>query len=871
MKSIKLETTKKFKHYGEKVKQIGFHPSKTLVLMAHYNGEVSIYNYATQALTKKIEASPKPLRTAIWAGEDWIVTAGDDFKVRVFNYHTTQKLYEFEGHKDFIRRVVYNPTQQYFLSCSDDKTLMKWVFSGDKVIQSLVFEEHKHFVMDVKFQSLTEDVFASASLDGTVKLWNINSKISNCTLKGHKAGVNCIEFSRGARPILASGGDDFWVIIWDLSSRTMMQKIDNHEGNVVDLVFMSALPFLVSIAEDGKVNFYNTKNYEFSFDQNNFMQRGWSLAAKENYIACGYDEGALVMQVGKNQTLASCGKGKLVWSKNNEIFSANLKAIVSKNLRNFERFEIESKELGGLEIFPHRIIHNDNAQYFALVDDSEYLIYKSQTYKQVLYGKCKDFAWGSQNRFAVLDQHNDITIQSISGTTVATLKFDFYVEAIYSGSFLGVSAGDFILFYDWSGQTNIGRIDVECTGVVWDNLTLVVKAPKSFFVLHVHPDEADENVFELKYEIPDTFIGSMFISGLFFYINEAFKLFVVLAGRSFVIASVGFWAQPLEYLDNHERIFFFDSNSQTSSFKITQNFLKLMAACDGNIDSADDTFAANGFALPEDENATLVRILLTLDQLDQAFKVCRNPLLKIDIGIKQKRLDECAQLCEQVKEQMAWKKVGDLALSEGRFDIAENAFWSCDDFNSLLLISLSTGAYDTLAKVAQAAREKRNFSVAYAAYMNLGKADPILEILLESERFGEALIFARTYIPSKIPSVYAAWTSFANSSGNLLLVKKIARFTANEEDNAVALEVEKLLNGKQLKVPRENLTKFNEAFRKLDLNELYKTQGKAALETAIDSLISEHSKTTESEHVESKVEEPREGGWEEAEIPEVGN
>lgn len=865
MKSIKLETTKKFKHYGDKVKQIAFHPSKPLVLLAHYNGEVSIFNYATQALAKKLEVSQKPLRSAIWAGEDWVVTAGDDLKVRVFNFHTTQRIFEFEGHKDFIRKVVFNPAQQFFLTCSDDKTAIRWGLSGDKVTQLMAYEEHKHFVMDVKIQSQSEDVFATASLDGTIKLWNINSKVSNCTLKGHKAGINCIEFSRGSRPILASGGDDFAVIIWDLSTRTMMQKIDKHEGNVVDLVFMSSLPFLVSIAEDGRLNFYNTRNFEFCFDQSNFMQKGWTVAAKENLIACGYDEGALVLQIGKNQSLASCGKGKLVWSRNNEIFSANLKAVVTKHLRNFERFETESKELGGLEIFPHRICHNDNAQYFALVDDTEYLVYKSQTYKQVLYGKCKDFAWGSQNRFATLDPHNDVVIQNATGATVATLKFDFYVEAIFGGSFLGVCAGDFVLFYDWSGQTNLGRIDVEATGVVWEGNTLVVKTAKSFFMLRVHPDEAEESVFELLHEIPDTFIGSLFIAGLFFYVSESFKLNVVAAGRSFPISNIGFSAQPLEYLDNHERLFFFDTNCQTSSFKISQGFLKLLSQCDSKLEEGDESVVARGLALPDDENATLVKILQSLEHFELAFKICKNPSLKIDLGIRQKRVDECLVLCQQVSEPLAWKKLGDLALSEGRFNIADTAFWNCEDLNSLMLIALSTGSSEGLAKVAQVAREKNNYSVAYAAYLNLSKPESCLEVLLESERFGEALVFARTYVPFKVPAVYSAWTSSAVGSGNQLLAKKIQRFASNEDDNSVSLAVEKLLIEQQIQIPRENVVKFNEEFRKLDLNDLYKSQGKEALEKTLGELVARFARTESA----APAEENRDDGWEEAEIMDL--
>ena len=63
--------------------------------------------------------------------------------------------------------------------------------------------------MDLKFNPNLEGVFASACLDATIKLWNINSSTSNGTLKGHKSGVNTICFFEGDRPLLLSGGDDF--------------------------------------------------------------------------------------------------------------------------------------------------------------------------------------------------------------------------------------------------------------------------------------------------------------------------------------------------------------------------------------------------------------------------------------------------------------------------------------------------------------------------------------------------------------------------------------------------------------------------------------------------------------------------------------
>jgi coatomer subunit beta' len=863
MKSIKFEPTKKFKHYGEKVKQISFHSNKPLIMMAHYNGEVTIFNYNTQTLSKKLEISKKPLRTAIWAGEDWIVTAGDDLKIRIYNFHTTQKLYEFEGHKDFIRKVIFNSTFQYFLTCSDDKTIIKWTLQKDQFANVFSYEEHKHFVMDVKLQSLNEDTFASCSLDGTIKVWNINSKASNFTLKGHKAGINCIEFSKGNRPLLASGGDDFSIFIWDLSTRTMMTKIDNHEGNVVDLTFMTTMPFLISIAEDGKCNFYNTRNFEFCFDQNNFMQKGWSVSTKDNMIACGYDDGGIILQIGKNQSLASSGKGKLVWSKNNELYSSNLKAVITKNTRNLERIDFESKEMGTLEIYPHEILHNDNAQHFALVDESEYLIYKTQTFKQILFGKCKEFVWGPTNKFAILDQFNNVVILNTSGNTLATLKFDFYLEKIYGGTFLSIASSDFLVCYDWNGEKSIGRIDVEATNVVWDNNSLIVNSEKNIFVLEVNSEaEEEENVFTLKSEINDCFQNGFFISGLFFYTSASFKLNVVIRSKSFSLANIGFYAKPLEYLENHERLFLFDTNCQITSFKITQNLLKFLNLFSSEIDLNKVGLIETGLELNEDENDLAINILQSFDMLELAFKISKNIGRRIDFGIRLKLLDECLKLCEQLKDVVYWKKIGDLATTEGKLKIAEDCYWNCEDLNSLFLIASCTANHVLVSKIANLAFEKRNFSLAFNCYWFASNSEECLKVLITSQRFGEALVFAKTYCPSHIKDIYSIWSNHAINSKNVLLLKKIQKLKENESNSETSQQIEAVLKERNVKIASSKLSQFNSDFRKIEIHQTFVSEGRQGLLRKIDELVQNNQVKTE-EAVDIPFESE---GWEDPEI-----
>lgn len=101
------------------------------------------------------------------ARKNWIVTAADDSFIRVYNYDTTEKIIEFEAHKDYIRSLAVHPTLPYLLSASDDKTIKLWDWENGWTC-TRIFEGHSHYVMQVALDPKDTHNFASASLDGTV-------------------------------------------------------------------------------------------------------------------------------------------------------------------------------------------------------------------------------------------------------------------------------------------------------------------------------------------------------------------------------------------------------------------------------------------------------------------------------------------------------------------------------------------------------------------------------------------------------------------------------------------------------------------------------------------------------------------------------
>ena len=206
---LRLDVRRKLSARSDRVKCIELHPTESWLLASLYNGSVHIWNHETQQLIKSFEVCDVPVRCAKFAvRKNWVVTGSDDMQIRVYNYNTFERVHQFEAHSDYIRSISVHPTQSFILTSSDDMTVKLW--DWDKKWSCVqVFEGHTHYVMQIVINPKDNNTFATASLDRTVKVWQLGSPTCNFTLEGHEKGVNCVDYYHaGDKPYLISGADD---------------------------------------------------------------------------------------------------------------------------------------------------------------------------------------------------------------------------------------------------------------------------------------------------------------------------------------------------------------------------------------------------------------------------------------------------------------------------------------------------------------------------------------------------------------------------------------------------------------------------------------------------------------------------------------
>ena len=99
---------------------------------------------------------------------------------------------------------------------------------------------------------------ASASLDGTVKLWNTEAGQETRTLKGHTDLVGSVTFSPDGRR-LASASDDQTVKLWDAETGHELQSLRGHASAVMSVVFSPDGNRLASASEDRTVKVWDAE------------------------------------------------------------------------------------------------------------------------------------------------------------------------------------------------------------------------------------------------------------------------------------------------------------------------------------------------------------------------------------------------------------------------------------------------------------------------------------------------------------------------------------------------------------------------------------------------------------------------------------
>lgn len=233
----------------------------------------------------------------------------------------SRALYTRKAHDKDINALDINSSGQLFASASQDKTIKVWDVEAGEV--QGILKGHRRGVWSVQFAPPNTPVIQgeqgtlsgkgavlTASVDKTVKLWNLADYTCIRTFEGHSNSVlkvvwlntpDAEESSSKRKAQFASAGGDGLVKVWDANLGETECTLDNHEDRVWALAVHPKTNTIVSGSGDSTVTFWKDTTTETQTAAaeaaTKFIEQEQEL---ENYIHAGAYRDAIVLALQLN-------------------------------------------------------------------------------------------------------------------------------------------------------------------------------------------------------------------------------------------------------------------------------------------------------------------------------------------------------------------------------------------------------------------------------------------------------------------------------------------------------------------------------------------------------------------------------------------
>ncbi|BAY49429.1 pentapeptide repeat protein [Scytonema sp. HK-05] len=193
-----------------------------------------------------------------------LASSSNDTTVRIWDVSNGNCLSILQGHTTGAQCVRYSPDGQLLASGCRDGSIRLW--SGDcshnraskpSIINSSVklLQGHTDWVWNIAF-SADGHWLASASLDGTLRLWSIQDGQPIYVLEGHTHDVFGLAISADSQ-LLVSTGEDQTVRLWHLQSGKSLKMLRGYTGGIHSLSLSSDDQILASSGQNEMIQLWH--------------------------------------------------------------------------------------------------------------------------------------------------------------------------------------------------------------------------------------------------------------------------------------------------------------------------------------------------------------------------------------------------------------------------------------------------------------------------------------------------------------------------------------------------------------------------------------------------------------------------------------
>lgn len=624
---------------------------------------------------------------------------------------------------------------------------------------------HNHYTMCAQFHP-KEDLVVSASLDQSVRVWDISGlrkkhsapntmsyeeqiaranqnqtdmfgntdAVVKFVLEGHDRGVNWVAF-HPTMPLIVSAGDDRLVKLWRMSE-TKAWEVDTCRGhfqNASGCLFHPHQDLILSAGEDKTIRVWdlNKRTAVQSFKREN--DRFWVIAAHPeiNLFAAGHDNGVMVFKLERERPASAVHLNTLFYiSKEKHVKSYDFqKNADSPTL-------LSLKKLGSAWVTPRTLSYNpaeksvlvvspaDGGSYelLSLPKDGSGAIEPTESKR----GPGNSAIFVARNRFAVLHVANQtIDIKDLSNNTARSFKPPTGTTDIYFGGTgnLLIITPTAIHLYDIQQKKSTAELLVSGVKyVVWSNdglyaallskhnVTIVTKTLEQVSTLH--------ETIRIKSATWDD-------AGVLLYSTLNHVKYTLLNGDNGIVRTLDQTVYLVRVKGRN--VYCLDRTAKPRILQIdpTEYRFKL-ALVKRNYEEMLHIIRTSSLV-----GQSIISYLQKKGYPEIALQFVQDPTTRFDLAIECGNLDVAVEMAKELEKPKFWTRLSAEALSHGHHQIVEMCYQKLKQFDKLSFLYLATGDHSKLARMAKIAEHRGDFTSRFHNAIYLGEVGDRIQMLKE--------------------------------------------------------------------------------------------------------------------------------------------
>lgn len=260
------------------------------------------------------------------------------------------------------------------------------------------------------------------------------------------------------------------------------------------------------------------------------------------------------------------------------------------------------------------------------------------------------------------------------------------------------------------------------------------------------------------------------VGDCFIYTNSTNRLNYLVGDQTYTVSHFDQPMYILGYLPRDGRVYLADRDVNITSYALSLAVVEYQTlVLRGDLESANEMLPD----ISEDQKNKIARFLEGQGYKEQALEVATDPEHRFDLALGLNQLSIAVELAREADVEHKWKTVGDTALAAWDLALAQECFTNGHDLGSLLLLYSSTGNEQGLRDLARQADAAGANNIAFSSLWQLGDIDGCIDLLLNTNRTAEAVLFAQTYKPSRAPTVVGQWRKGLEQNGRAKVAKML--------------------------------------------------------------------------------------------------